>query len=69
MTTTLDLDDLRTHIGRTQIATDLIHAGPANFLRLALGRPDPEFSRRRRAAAGVARALFSAQGCVGRAAA
>ena len=43
MTTTLDLDDLRTHIGRTQSATDLIHAGPANFLRLALGRPDPEF--------------------------
>ena len=43
MTTTLDLDDRRTHIGRTQIATDVIHAGPANFLRLALGRPDPEF--------------------------
>src|SRR5947209_2671957 len=43
MPTTLDLDDLRTHIGRTQIATDVIHAGPASFLRLALGRPDPEF--------------------------
>jgi 3-methylfumaryl-CoA hydratase len=43
VTTTLDLDDLRTHIGRTQSATDVIHAGPANFLRLALGRPDPEF--------------------------
>jgi len=39
VTTALDLDDLRTHIGRTQIATDVIHAGPANFLRLALG-PD-----------------------------
>lgn len=43
MTTTLDLDDLRTHIGRSQTATDVIHAGPANFLRLALGRPEPEF--------------------------
>ena len=43
MATALDLDDLRSHIGRTQIATDVIHAGPANFLRLALGRPDPEF--------------------------
>ena len=37
MTTTLDLDDLRTHIGRAQIATDVIHAAPANMLRLALG--------------------------------
>jgi 3-methylfumaryl-CoA hydratase len=43
MTTTLDLDDLRTHIGRTQLATDVIHAAPANMLRLALGRPDSEF--------------------------
>src|SRR4029453_18480502 len=43
MTTALDLDDLRTHIGRTQIATDVMHAAPANMLRLALGRSDPEF--------------------------
>ncbi len=43
MTTTLDLDDLRTHIGRSQTATDVIHPGPANFLRLAFGRPEPEF--------------------------
>ena len=42
MTTTLGLDDLRSHIGRTQVATDHLHAGPANFLRLALGRPEPE---------------------------
>jgi len=42
MTATLDLDDLRSHIGRSQVATDVIHAGPANFLRLALGRSDPE---------------------------
>jgi 3-methylfumaryl-CoA hydratase len=38
-----DLDDLRSHIGRAQVMTDVLHAGPANFLRLALGRPDPEF--------------------------
>jgi len=43
VTTALDLDDLRSHIGRAHVATDVIHAGPANFLRLALGRPDPEF--------------------------
>ena len=43
MTTTLDLDDLRSHIGRTQTTTDVIHAGPANFLRLALGRSEPEY--------------------------
>src|SRR5258706_232847 len=43
MTTTLDLDDLRTHIGRSQTATDVIHPGPANCLRLAFGRPEPEF--------------------------
>jgi len=42
MTTTLGLDDLRSHIGRTQVATDHLHVGPANFLRLALGRPEPE---------------------------
>jgi len=44
MTTTLDLDDLRSHIGRTQTATDVVHAGPANFLQLALGRSEPEYS-------------------------
>ena len=43
MPTALDLDDLRSHIGRAQVMTDVLHAGPANFLRLALGRPDPEF--------------------------
>lgn len=42
-TTALSIEDLRSHIGRTQVATDLIHAGPANLLRLALGRPEPEF--------------------------
>ncbi len=42
-TTALSIEDLRSHIGRTQVATDIIHAGPANLLRLALGRPEPEF--------------------------
>jgi 3-methylfumaryl-CoA hydratase len=41
-TTTLDLDDLRSHIGRRLIATDLIHPGPANLLRLTFARPEPE---------------------------
>jgi len=43
MTTTIDLDDLRSHIGRTQTATDVILPGPANLLRLALGRAEPEY--------------------------
>ena len=41
-TTTLNLDDLKKHIGRTQTATDVLHPGPANLLRLAFGRPEPE---------------------------
>jgi len=41
-TTTLSIDDLRSHVGRRLTATDVIHAGPANLLRLALGRPEPE---------------------------
>jgi 3-methylfumaryl-CoA hydratase len=36
------LDDLKSHVGRTQAATDVLHAQPANLLRLALGRPEPE---------------------------
>ncbi len=42
-TTALSIEDLRSHIGRQEVATDVIHAGPANRLRLALGRPEPEF--------------------------
>ena len=42
MSTMLDLDDLRSHIGRSQTTIDVIHAGPANLLRLVLGRPEPE---------------------------
>jgi 3-methylfumaryl-CoA hydratase len=41
-TTTIDIDELRSHLGRTQVATDVLHAGPANLLRLTLGRPEPE---------------------------
>jgi 3-methylfumaryl-CoA hydratase len=41
-TATLDLDTLKQHIGRTQTAEDVLHAGLANLLRLALGRPEPE---------------------------
>ncbi len=43
MTTTApSIEDLKSHIGRTQVTTDLLHPGPANLLRLALGRPEPE---------------------------
>ena len=42
-TTALSIDELRSHIGRKQVATDVLRAGPANFLRLALGRPEREF--------------------------
>jgi len=39
---TLDVDDLKKHVGRTQTAEDVLHPGPADLLRLALGRPGPE---------------------------
>jgi 3-methylfumaryl-CoA hydratase len=42
MTTALNIDDLKTHIGRRLTAADVIHSGPANLLRLALGRPAAE---------------------------
>jgi len=41
-TTTLDLDQLKRHIGKRLTASDVIHPGPANLLRLALARPEPE---------------------------
>lgn len=41
-TTTLDLDALKRHVGRKQDATDVATEGPANLLRLALNRRDPE---------------------------
>jgi 3-methylfumaryl-CoA hydratase len=44
MTTTLDIDDLKKHVGRTQTSTDVLHPDPANRLRLALGRSEPELA-------------------------
>jgi 3-methylfumaryl-CoA hydratase len=41
-TVAIDLDDLKTHVGRSQTTTDVLHPGPANLLRLALGRPEAE---------------------------
>jgi 3-methylfumaryl-CoA hydratase len=41
-TTAFNIDDLKTHIGRKQSATDVLHPGPANLLRLAFGRQEPE---------------------------
>src|SRR5215813_1935091 len=41
-TAALDLNSLKQHTGRTQTANDVLHAGPANLLRLALGRREPE---------------------------
>jgi 3-methylfumaryl-CoA hydratase len=41
-TIALDVDELRRHIGRRQVATDVITPGPANLLRLAFARPEPE---------------------------
>jgi 3-methylfumaryl-CoA hydratase len=36
------LGDLNAHVGRTQTAADVLHPGPANLLRLTLGRAEPE---------------------------
>jgi 3-methylfumaryl-CoA hydratase len=41
---TLNLDDLKRHIGARQSSTDVITAAPANLLRLAFDRPEPEFN-------------------------
>jgi 3-methylfumaryl-CoA hydratase len=38
----MNLDALKASIGRAQTTTDVLHPGPANRLRLALGRPEPE---------------------------
>ena len=38
----MNLDELKSHIGRKQVATDVLHAGPASLLRLTLGRAEPE---------------------------
>ena len=41
-TLALDLDALRSHIGRRQESTDVATAVPANLLRLAFARPESE---------------------------
>lgn len=41
-TAELDLEALKQHVGRRQVSTDVATAVPANLLRLALGRPEPE---------------------------
>src|SRR5262245_3135244 len=41
-TTTLSIDNLRSHIGRRLTATAVLHPGPANLLRLAFARPERE---------------------------
>jgi 3-methylfumaryl-CoA hydratase len=41
-TTAFNIEDLKKHIGRKQTATDVLHPGPANLLRLAFGRQEPE---------------------------
>jgi 3-methylfumaryl-CoA hydratase len=42
-TSELDLERLREHVGRRQVSNDVATVGPANLLRLALDRPEPEF--------------------------
>ena len=60
-TSTLDLDDLKRHIGRRQVSTDVAAAGPANLLRLALGRPEPEIAIGSAGAARLADPLLPAE--------
>ena len=40
---TLNLDELERHIGARHVVTDVVTATPANLLRLAFDRPEPEF--------------------------
>jgi 3-methylfumaryl-CoA hydratase len=35
------LEELRAHVGRRQVSTDVVTPGPADQLRLTLGRPEP----------------------------
>ena len=39
---TLNLDDLKRHVGRKETSTDVVTAAQANLLRLTFGRPEPE---------------------------
>jgi 3-methylfumaryl-CoA hydratase len=42
MTSAAGLDDLKTHVGRRESATDTVTAAPANLLRLTFGRDEAE---------------------------
>jgi 3-methylfumaryl-CoA hydratase len=42
ITAPLSQEDLTQHIGRRAVSTDVVAPGPANMLRLAFGRPEPE---------------------------
>jgi 3-methylfumaryl-CoA hydratase len=41
-TAELSLEELRSHVGRRQVSTDVVTAGPANLLRLTFARGEPE---------------------------
>ena len=43
-TAELDLDALKQHVGRRQVASDVVTATPANLLRLTFARPEPELT-------------------------
>lgn len=42
MSTLVALEDLKAHVGRRESADDIVTAAPANLLRLAFGRDEPE---------------------------
>ena len=42
-TATLNLDDLKRHVGARHVTTDVVTAAPANLLRLTFDRAEPEF--------------------------
>ncbi|HET8532675.1 MAG TPA: MaoC family dehydratase N-terminal domain-containing protein [Methylomirabilota bacterium] len=42
MSTLVALDDLKAHVGRRETTADVVTAAPANLLRLAFGRDEPE---------------------------
>src|SRR5262245_51454707 len=42
MTTSLNLEELKRHVGQRLESTDIVAPGPANLLRLAFGRGEPE---------------------------
>src|SRR5947209_17488175 len=41
-TSELSLENLKQYVGRRATSTDVVTAGPANLLRLAFARPEPE---------------------------